>query len=87
METTAKPLEVELSYYESIKPSLIQHHDGKFVLIVGNEQLGIFDKREDAYKQGITLKGNVPMLIKKIQRDEPLEYVPAMVLGLINAHS
>jgi hypothetical protein len=81
------PLETELSYYESVKDELLQHHEGKFVLVINNEQLGVFDKSEDAYKRGIELKGNVPMLIKKVQKIEPVEHIPAMVLGLINAHS
>jgi len=80
-------LEIELAHYETIKPDLLRHYEGKFVLIVGNEQLGVFDKSEDAYKAGIEQRGNIPMLIKKVQRDEPVEHVPAMVLGLINAHS
>jgi len=79
-------LEIELAYYETIKPELLQHHEGKYVLVIGNEQLGVFDKSEDAYRRGIELKGNVPMLIKRVQRVEPIEHVPAMVLGLINAH-
>jgi hypothetical protein len=81
------PLETELSYYATVKASLLQHHEGKFVLIIGTDQLGVFDKSEDAYKTGIELRGNVPMLIKKIQRNEPTEHIPAMVLGLINAHA
>jgi len=79
-------LEQEIAYYESIKDDLVRHHDGKFALIIGNEQLGVFDKSEDAYKRGIELRGNVPMLIKQIRQDERVEMVPAMVLGLINAH-
>jgi hypothetical protein len=80
------PLQTELSHYETIKENLLQNHEGKFVLIIGREKLGVFDKSEDAYRHGIALKGNVPMLIKQIQRDEPIEHIPAMVLGLINAH-
>jgi hypothetical protein len=87
MEAAINPLETELAYYETIKPALLQNHEGKFVLIVGREQLGIFDKGEDAYRHGIAVKGNVPMLIKKVQAIEPVAYVPAMVLGLINAHA
>ena len=86
METTANPLATELEYYETIKTGLLKHHEGKFVLIVGTEQLGVFDKTEDAYQRGILLKGNVPMLIKRVQPTEPVAHVPAMVLGLINAH-
>ena len=87
METTVSPLEIELAYYQAIEPTLLSHYEGKFVLIIGSEQLGVFDKSEDAYRQGIALRGNVPMLIKKVQEDETVEYIPAMVLGLINAHA
>ncbi len=80
-------LEIELAFYELLKPELMKHHEGKFVLVIGNDQLGIFDQSEDAYRQGLELKGNVPMLIKRVEKEERLEYVPAMVLGLLNAHS
>ena len=79
-------LETELAYYESVKDSLLQHHEGKCVLIVGRDQLGVFDQAEDAYRAGIEQRGNVPMLIKKVERTEEVETVPSMVLGLINAH-
>jgi len=79
-------LEIEQAYYETVKSELLQHHEGKFVLIIGREQFGIFDKSEDAYKHGIEVRGNVPMLIKRIERNESVERIPAMVLGLINAH-
>ena len=79
-------LESELEFYETIKADLLRHHNGKFVLIIGNEQLGIFDRDEDAYGRGLEVKGNVPMLIKKIQENDPIELIPALTLGLINAH-
>jgi hypothetical protein len=63
-------LETELAYYETIKPELLKHYGGKFVLVIGNEQLGVFDRREDAYMRGIELRGNVPMLISKIEQTE-----------------
>jgi hypothetical protein len=80
------PLEVELKFYNSIKTDLLRSHEGKFVLIIGEEQLGIFDKAEDAYEKGIELMGNVPMLIQAIEKEEKVETVPSLVLGLINAH-
>ena len=80
------PLEVELKFYNSIKADLLRSYEGKFVLIIGEEQLGIFDKPEDAYARGIELKGNVPMLIQAIEKNESVETIPSMVLGLINAH-
>jgi hypothetical protein len=80
------PLEVELKFYNSIKTDLLKGHEGKFVLIVGEKQLGIFDKAEDAYAKGIELKGNVPMLVQAIEKNEKVEAIPSMALGLINAH-
>ncbi len=79
-------LEKELALYERIKSDLLLHHEGKFVLIIGEEQLGIFDKSDDAYKMGIALRGNVPMLIKQISKSERTEIVPALILGLTNVH-
>ena len=80
------PLETELKFYESVKNELLRHYEGKYVLIIGQEQLGIFDSSEDAYRRGIELRGNVPMLIQKIEKDENIETIPAMLLGILNAH-
>jgi hypothetical protein len=79
------PLEVELKFYNSIKTDLLKNYEGKFTLIIGEEQLGIFDRPEDAYAKGIELKGNVPMLVQAIEKNERVETIPSMVLGLINA--
>jgi hypothetical protein len=80
------PLETELKFYNSVKSELLKHYEGKLVLIVGEEQLGIFDKAEDAYARGIELKGDVPMLIQRIEKEDKIETIPSMVLGLISAH-
>ena len=79
-------LETELQFYNSIKQDLLQHHEGKFVLIIGAEKLGIFDRDEDAYRAGLSQRGNVPMLIRKIQQEEPVVSLPALTFGLLNAH-
>ncbi len=80
------PLETELSYYNSIKQELLRSYRGKFVLIIGEEKLGIFDRPEDAYAKGIELRGNVPMLIQSVQENENVEAIPSLALGLIDAH-
>ena len=76
------PLETEVQQFEALKGVLLQHHEGKYALIIGTELLGAFDHREEAYKAGLERKGNVPMLIKKILREETQETIPAMSLGL-----
>ena len=79
-------LETELHHYQSIKDELLAHHEGKYALIIGTDLLGAFDDAEAAYAHGVEKRGNVPMLIKQVLRDEPAESLPAMVLGLIGAH-
>lgn len=77
-------LEKELAYFTSILDELLKHHEGKFALVVGESLEGTFDTRDAAYNAGIDQFGNIPMLIKKIERDEPTESIPAMSFGLIS---
>ena len=86
-ESKPTPLSIELEYFESQKAELLKHHEGKFALIVGRNLLGVFDTHEDAYKAGVAQMGNVPMLIKRIARDEPTQSIPALTLGLFRASS
>ncbi len=79
-------IKTEMMFYESIKQELLAHHQGKFVLIIGNEQLGIFDSGEDAFRRGVELKGDVPMLIRKLEEDKPAELVSERILRLINPY-
>jgi hypothetical protein len=79
-------LETEKAFYDTIRDELLRHNNGKFALIVGSELLGVFDRPETAYTKGIELRGNVPMLIKPITEQEKVKIIPAMVLGLMNAH-
>lgn len=79
-------LETELQHFGTIKPQLLEHHEGKYAVIVGTDLLGVFDDAESAYAYAIEKRGNVPMLIKQVLREEPpAESVPAMMLGLISA--
>jgi len=79
-------LERERDYFESLKADLLHHHEGKYALVIGTTLVGVFDTREQAYRAGVESHGNVAMLIKQVLRNEPIESVPAMTLGLISAH-
>jgi len=79
-------LDTELRYFESIKGELLQHHEGKYALVIGTDLVGVFDHSEEAYKAGIEQRGNVPMLIKRVSKDDPVETIPAMTLGLVRAN-
>lgn len=79
-------LETELEQFEALKADLLQHHEGKYALIIGTELLGVFDHPEEAYKVGIDKRANVPMLIKHISREEITDTIPALTLGLLGAN-
>jgi hypothetical protein len=83
---TADLLRDELEYFEQIKAELLKHHMGKFALVKGRELVGTYTKNEEAYEEGVKRFGNVPMLIKLVATEEPVEQIPALMHGLLNAH-
>ena len=74
-------IEKELAYFGEVKDQLIEHHEGKFVLIHGCEVIGIWDTQERAYIDGVTRFGNVPLLIKQIDKTERVEEIPLLFVG------
>ena len=79
-------LEKELEFFNSNREGWLKEHEGKYVLVKGMETVGFFDTVEKAYAEGIKRFGNFPFLIKQILREEPKEEIPALTLGLVNAH-
>ncbi len=65
-----KPLERELETYENKRQELLDTAEGKFVLIGGEEVLGVFEAEYDAVRQGYQRLGNVPFLVKQVVRVE-----------------
>lgn len=78
-------LERELAYFEANRADLLQHHDGKFALIVGDRLVGAFDTAARAYEAGVEAVGNAPMLIKQVAASDTPEQVPALALVLADA--
>ena len=69
-------LAVELKAYTDNLDALLGAHEGKFVLIHGDEVLGVFDSNMDAITRGYRELGNVPFLVKHIVKVEaPLNFV------------
>ncbi len=66
----AHVLETEVETWEKHKEELLRLHEGKFVLIKGDQMYGIFPSVKDAYRSGLRQFGNVPMLIKEIMAEE-----------------
>ena len=79
------PLEKEFGYFNSIRADLVKNHEGKFALVKDETVIGTFDQAESAYRAGVAQFGTEPFLVKQILREEPVETVPALTVGLLNA--
>lgn len=74
MEVAAvKPglLATETKTFEARKPELLREGTGRFVLIKGEDVIGLYYAWEDALAEGARRFGNVPYLIAKVQAFEP----------------
>lgn len=79
-------LEKELAYYAAHRNELLASHEGQFVLIRGERLGGAFTTDREAYEAGLSLFGNQPFLIRRVQReDEEVAHFPALVLGVLHA--
>ncbi len=78
-------LEAELKQFEEKRVEWLAHYEGKFVLIFEQEVAGFYDSAEAAYEEGVRRWGNVSFLIKQVLPSDPVEHIPALVYGLIDA--
>jgi hypothetical protein len=67
------PLEKEIRTFEREKPNLLSHQ-GKFVVIAGDEIAGVYVAYEDALRSGYQKFGLKPFLVRKIQAVEQAEH-------------
>jgi hypothetical protein len=66
----------ELKAYEANLGNLLATQEGKYVLLHGDDVLGVFDNQMDAINWGYKELGNVPFLVKNISKlDIPLSFV------------
>lgn len=63
-------LDAEIKTYERQRDNLLGTSEGKFVLIHGNQVVGIYDSKMDAITAGYQQFGNVPFLVKQIVKVE-----------------
>lgn len=71
-------LEKELETYKA-KLAGLSGSEGKFVLVHGEQVLGIFDSYADAIKEGYEKCGLKPFLVKQIQAIERVQFVSRFV--------
>jgi hypothetical protein len=69
-------LEKELETYNRKRAELIAETEvGKYVLIHGEDVIGVFGAYEDALKEGYEKFGLAPFLVKKIEAVEQVQYI------------
>jgi len=80
-------LEEETKYYNQHREEILSKFEWKYVLIKGSELIGTFNDAQEAYVEGLRRFGNVPFLIKQVLREERVQLIPALSLGIILANS
>jgi len=78
-------LEKELELFAKMKAELLKNHEGKFVLIRGEEFIGTYDSADNAYTEGVKRFGCETFLVKKISEQEEVYRNQALALGLMHA--
>ena len=69
-------LDAELQTYEKNRESLLGSAEGKFVLIKGDQIIGVYESKMDAINQGYRQLGHVPFLVKQVLKVEtPLNFL------------
>jgi hypothetical protein len=82
----SKTLDREIAVYDRERERLEREHRGKFVLVRGDEIVGTFDTFQAAADEAVRRFGRGPYLIRHVS-DEKLGISPAVLYGLIHAHS
>jgi hypothetical protein len=74
---TSKPalLEKERLYFEAHRNEFLQSHENLFVLIKGEELIGVFPDAQSAYNDGINRFGPEPFLVKQVLKEEPISSI------------
>lgn len=75
------PLQRELEVFESRRAELLGRAPGKYVLIHGDDLVGIFDTWADGISEGYRRFGNVPFFVHQIAAAEVPEYLPVRLAG------
>jgi len=75
-------LDTEWETYKHHREELLGQAEGKYVLIRGDEIVGIFNSKGDAIAQGYERFGNVPFLVKEIVKVETPQNFVSGLLGI-----
>mgnify|MGYP001772646845 CR=1 FL=1 len=78
-EATRRNLEA----YERMKRELLERHRGKVVAIVDGQLVGVYEDEDAALRDVVERFGLVPMLIKRVEEERPIQVPPSYAYGLM----
>jgi len=81
-------LDKERKLYKKKHSELVKTSLGKFVLIKGEELIGVFNTIEEAISEGARRFGLQSFLVREIKHEiETTVNIPALSLGILSANS
>ena len=83
--TDTEVLKREIATFEGMKDELERHHDGKYVVIHGDELVGAFDTIDAAATEAVRRIRRGPYLIRRV--GEPPLALPASVYAASVRHA
>ncbi len=78
--------EIESSWFERERSNLFEKYPNQFALIRGDELIATFPTFQDAYQAGIDKFKEESFFIKQILKEDIVQKIPALFLGLTSAH-
>lgn len=80
-------LEQERQYFADNLADWLRSFPGKFVVVKGQELIGVFDTIEDALSEGARRFTLEPFLVRRVQETGDEINIPALTLGILRANS
>jgi pilus assembly protein TadC len=86
LERIRAMLEKELAFYEKNLDNWLSLYPGKFILVKGEELVGVYDTNEQALAAGASHFGLASYLIRRVEKSKEDINLPALTLGLLYAN-
>ncbi|MGI9168348.1 MAG: hypothetical protein ACR2G5_18525 [Pyrinomonadaceae bacterium] len=80
-------LEKERQFYADRLAEWLSRFPGKFVVVKGQELLGVFDTVEEALAEGARRFALEPFLVRRVQPTQDEVNIPALSLGILIANT
>jgi hypothetical protein len=80
-------LDKEIQFFEKMKPQLMEHHFGKFVVIHNKQLVGTYDSFNKAAEEALRQFGKGPYLIRQVIGNDPIKIPASVAYRVIQAHA